>query len=393
MRPATSFVKSIVFFQGDLYVGGFFQGIGSLNASNIARWDGTSWHSLGSGSANGVNNSVQSMSIFQNKLYIGGIFQKAGGMDINFLVIWDGSSFTSLPAGSLLSVSSPTGSYVTTTLVVGSQLWVGGYFGVLSSVNLGVWNGTAWRVFGSGASSYINSFENIGSDVYISGQFSYIGSQQLNQLAKWNGSAFSQHSNGLQYSPIMLRANGTDLYACVSNQVSKYNGTYWNSFEANADGYFNSISFIGTDMYAVGTFSYIGSVYATKIAKWNGTDWSNPFGSGIDDYGYITSVYNGSDLYIGGAFKHVRGLNISGIVKYSCVPPTPAPTPIPTPRPTPPTPPTPIPTPAPTPPTPIPTPEPTTAAPTPSATNTNGSEKIVGFVWFLLFSLIFNFMF
>ena len=58
----------------DLYVGGLFETInGDSNASHIAKWNGTSWDTLGSG----LDNWCTSIAILGNDLYAMGFIYKS----------------------------------------------------------------------------------------------------------------------------------------------------------------------------------------------------------------------------------------------------------------------------------------------------------------------------
>ncbi|MGH7869616.1 MAG: hypothetical protein ACREP9_18810, partial [Candidatus Dormibacteraceae bacterium] len=59
----------------DLYVGGIFTTAGGIAATNIAKWDGSSWSALGSG----ANNAVDALAVSDSDLYAGGYFGTAGG--------------------------------------------------------------------------------------------------------------------------------------------------------------------------------------------------------------------------------------------------------------------------------------------------------------------------
>ena len=68
-----------------LYAGGRFDAAGGVNASDIARWDGASWSSLGLG-MNGppnANHYVSALVVFDDgsgqSLVAGGLFNSAGG--------------------------------------------------------------------------------------------------------------------------------------------------------------------------------------------------------------------------------------------------------------------------------------------------------------------------
>jgi len=63
----------------DLIVGGSFthagSGPGTVEAPNIARWNGTAWSALGAGTDDGV----VCLHLHNNELNMGGWFRKAGG--------------------------------------------------------------------------------------------------------------------------------------------------------------------------------------------------------------------------------------------------------------------------------------------------------------------------
>jgi hypothetical protein len=80
-------VNALAVFDGQLVAGGSFDGIGGVSASNIARWDGTTWRPL----QTGVEGTVNALLAIQTQLFIGGGFLEAGGLpSVNF-AIWDGS--------------------------------------------------------------------------------------------------------------------------------------------------------------------------------------------------------------------------------------------------------------------------------------------------------------
>jgi hypothetical protein len=81
-----------VFDDGDrpaLYAGGIFTVAGGVTASNIARWDGTSWAPLGSGTS---DDGVSAITGFDDGsgpgLHVGGYFTTAGGVVSNNMARW-----------------------------------------------------------------------------------------------------------------------------------------------------------------------------------------------------------------------------------------------------------------------------------------------------------------
>src|SRR6185503_3465325 len=109
--------------------------------------------------------------------------------------------------------------------------------------------------------------------------------------------------NGFDGSVNTIAVNGSDIYVagvsvcCLGNQpsISKWNGNKWTSFGVlNATGSVQALKFVGTDLYAGGTFSSIDGVPASNIAKWNGSAWS-ALGSGTSNTVYDMDVM-GTDL-------------------------------------------------------------------------------------------------
>ena len=86
-----------------LYVAGSFNRVGAfpnvVHAGNIARWDGSTWEPLGTG----TNRSVHAISVFDDgsgpKLYAAGDFTTAGGQPANGIARWDGNSWSPVGAG------------------------------------------------------------------------------------------------------------------------------------------------------------------------------------------------------------------------------------------------------------------------------------------------------
>ena len=65
--------------RGDLYVGGSFTNAGGVLNTNIAKWDGTNWSSLGGlGYFNSLAVGVNVLEFHNGELYAGGAFTNAG---------------------------------------------------------------------------------------------------------------------------------------------------------------------------------------------------------------------------------------------------------------------------------------------------------------------------
>jgi hypothetical protein len=123
------FVRALTVFDDGsgpaLYAGGDFTAAGGTPAEWIARWNGSSWTAL---PGDALNGSVHSLAVFDDgsgpALYAGGVFTVAGGEAASHVARWDGSSWTALGSGTSASVD-------VITVVVGGAgpvLYAGGSF-------------------------------------------------------------------------------------------------------------------------------------------------------------------------------------------------------------------------------------------------------------------------
>jgi hypothetical protein len=79
-----SYVYALTVYDGQLIAGGYFTTAGDVNASAIARWDGTNWQPLGSG----MNRYVYALTVYNGELIAGGDFTTAGGKASAYWARW-----------------------------------------------------------------------------------------------------------------------------------------------------------------------------------------------------------------------------------------------------------------------------------------------------------------
>lgn len=77
-------IMSLVFYKGELYVGGTFSLQSGVTCNNIAKWNGITWSPLGTG----TNDQVQTLQVHNGELYVGGTFYTAGGISVDFIAKW-----------------------------------------------------------------------------------------------------------------------------------------------------------------------------------------------------------------------------------------------------------------------------------------------------------------
>jgi hypothetical protein len=211
----------------DLYAGGRFRTAGGSPATNIAKWNGSSWSPLGSG----INGSVNGLAVSGSDLYAGGSFRAAGGSPANRIAKWNGSSWS--PLGSGMGGDGTFSPTVYALAVSGSDLYAGGRFttaGGSPANSIAKWNGITWSPLGSGMDGSVSALAVSGSDLYAGGGFTTAGGSPANSIAKWNGISWSPLGSGIggDYPHVYaLAVSGSDLYAggsftAAGGKVSTY---------------------------------------------------------------------------------------------------------------------------------------------------------------------------
>jgi hypothetical protein len=324
---------AVVDGSGNLYIGGDFTIVGEVAATNIAKWNGSSWTALGSG----IEGRVYALAVSGNDLYAGGEFGTAGGGSANYIAKWNGSGWSALGSG----VNSP----VFALAVSGTNVYAGGNFttaGGRAANYIAKWDGTSWSALGSGMGGGSPVFLPVvaalavsGSHLYAGGFFKTAGGASATNIAKWNGSSWSALGSGMNNTVYALAVSASDLYAGgyfttaggnPANRIAKWNGTGWSALGSGLDGgslgaaSVLALAVSGSDVYVGGIFTMAGSHEANSIAKWNGSSWS-ALGSGMGGDNHRPVVYalavSGSDLYAGGRFTMAGGSPAKGIAKWN----------------------------------------------------------------------------
>ena len=176
-----SSILSSSVYNGELYVGGFFNIAGGIPVNDIARWNGANWNSVGSGvsSLGSPLSFVYSLSVYNGELYTGGDFDTAGGISANNIAKWDGITWD--------SVGSGVNNFTTSLFVYNGELYTGGLFNITGGITancIAKWNGTVWDSVGSGVNNVVYSMTVYNGELYIGGIFNITGGILVNNIAK-----------------------------------------------------------------------------------------------------------------------------------------------------------------------------------------------------------------
>jgi hypothetical protein len=186
-----------------ILVGGAFSDAGSrTNLGNLARWNGSSWTTIGT--LTGTNGAVRAMVMLPNgNVAIGGAFSQlpTPSFAVNNIAIYSQSAGTigRLSAGFpnygtggavlVLAVQSTTGH-----LIVGGQFTtVGGT--TVPANRIARWTGTAWQAIGTGFNNDVLGLacDPVTGDIIAAGAFTQLGGGgSMQYVAKWNGTAWMQ---------------------------------------------------------------------------------------------------------------------------------------------------------------------------------------------------------
>jgi len=285
-----------------IYAGGRFSNAGGQPAKLLAVRDGSAWTPLSSQIDTGTG--VWALESFDDgsglALYVGGVFSSAGGVTVNNLARWDGTSWTALGSGLdssvlALAVHDDGG---------GPALHAAGQFVTASGVpaaRVARWDGTTWSPLGAGIGAFgdvvvaLASFDDgSGPKLYAAGEFSTAGGQAARNIARWDGSSWSEIP-----APQPCPGNGCGVGGRV------------NALEVFDDGG-------GPKLYAAGEFTLAGGVTVNHVARWDGTNWS-ALGSGTNGTVLALAVFDdgsGPALHAGGEFLTAGGVAVSRAARW-----------------------------------------------------------------------------
>jgi hypothetical protein len=337
-----------------LYVGGWFSSAGAVAASRIAKWDGQRWYPLGSGAKwGGVARMVEFDDGSGPALYVGGDFLTMGGLAVYAIARWDGQQWSALGSG-IRRGNGPgvvVGMNVFDD-GTGPALYAGGLFTTAGGVpanNIAKWDGQRWWPLGEGITSsgdmQITSLEvyddGTGPALYVGGWFEKAGAMPAKNIAKWDGSRWSTVGGGInsgyvsalrvwddgQGPALYVAGSFTSVGGVSANNIARWNGQAWSPLAAGVDGYYVAAlapfdDGNGEALYVGGRFTHAGTERANFIARWNRVQWealpsdlSDPLW-GLAPWPTVVKRM----LYGGGIFMRAGPYASARIGRWTCVP-------------------------------------------------------------------------
>ncbi len=315
-RGTDGFVYAIAVSGTNVYIGGDFSHAGGVAANNIARWDGSQWHSMGSG----IAGTVRAIAVHGTDVYIGGEFTYSGLLTVNNIARWNGISWNDVQLG---VGGSSNVSVRALAFNSAGDLYVGGHFSVAGlnyAANIAMWDGSTWHGVGAGTGGSVNAIAVSGSKVYVGGTFPQAaGVPGTNGLALWNGIGWSSigdvdgYVNTLHYSGLVLYVGGYFEHAggVAARSIASYSpnvrGLKWAAVGWDLS-YPTQVIVYAVTMYNGSV--YVGGIFGAPpqqffLSRWNGSYWSDP--GGTDDQVYALAT-GSAGMYMGGRFDYVHNI-------------------------------------------------------------------------------------
>ena len=323
-------INALAFDQrGNLYAGGEFDSVGGALVRCIARWNGVRWDSLGAGMRyNGYIAPVYALLCEDNgDLVAGGGFCSAGDTLAYYIARWDGTLWHSMGSGMPGSenaigvyalAKSPTGALVASGTFPDAD-WD------TSCSDIARWDGLKWNPLGIGFYDKVHlreeghivyrriqalSFDNNGG-LFAGGTFLSAGGNLMKSITHWDGGSWAPVGTTIS-GPVkdvvtaVLSDHRGNLYVGGSFEggVARLSGDKWDTLGAGIRGTVLAMCLDSSgNIYAAGQFDSAGGHKAKNIAKWDGTKWS-PLDLGMSP-GSVRSLLCGSNgkIFAAGEFS------------------------------------------------------------------------------------------
>jgi hypothetical protein len=189
-------VYALEVYNGALYAGGSFTTAGGVSCGGFARWNGSSWSSIGGF----FLGTIYALEIHDGMLAIGGQFTGFGGSPN--LSSTNGSSYANYGVGGadgpIYAIASHEG-----RLVIGGDF---SFAGNLPARRLAAFDGTTWSEVAGGADDAVYALASHLSELQVGGWFTTVGASPLTspRWARWSSTgvpAFNRQPASVTVAP------------------------------------------------------------------------------------------------------------------------------------------------------------------------------------------------
>ena len=305
-----SYINSLTEYNGELYVGGSFTGIGGVVAHGIARWNGSSWSSVGPG--NFLEYAVTDICVFNGELYF----------TAKKLYKWNGSNIELVTYPYYNASLDSTFQYSITGTdlhVFNNELYT--VPGIFSSGNVTdnivKFDGVTYSFieFNTNQTGIPRCIDNFNNSLYIGATKGLFKLESGNWIDCNGITTVDPYIVDIESynNELIVVGNFTSIGGITTNNLAKYNGTSWTNISLPGTNipqtlYYmegnlgtNHLKTIGNTLYLAHSFS--GNNSFTPLRKYNGTLWSNVANYHSNYYGGGAVIIYNNLLYCGGSMN------------------------------------------------------------------------------------------
>ncbi len=306
-------VQKLLSCKETIYAMGEFYTIAPGNVCGLAKWDGTSWQSVGDLLFTSVN-SIDADSL--GNLYVSGSIKDSQDSTHWIVAMWNGTQWKQLG-----EMDEGMG-----ILIVDHSGKVYGYSSVCSG--LSVWRDNKWipAAIEIGLNGQVSSIfvDSIRGYVYVGGDFNAAGGTVLHGVARWDGQKWESFGRDSYHSVTAITGNTKgeiviSTWAKSSQVLVRFSDGIWDTIgQFNVPGRCYALAYDVTDtlLYAGGSFDSIGGIAARNIVCWDGTSWK-ALGTGISgDYVEAIVADRNCNIYAGGSFERAGYTVAHNIAKW-----------------------------------------------------------------------------
>jgi trimeric autotransporter adhesin len=320
---------------GQLYVSGYFYGVGGEPRTDLSAVDPTTGAPMGANP--NIDGSVNAIAASGSEVYVGGSIATIDGKPRAHLAVIDAAT------GALEETDPSVDGTVDALAVEGSTLYVGGSFRNATGAGeteqgrgrLAAFSTTsgALEPFAPEANNTVKALAIAGETLYAGGEFGELEGKAHGDLAAFSTASgkleesFNPQPNGvvnaLTVESERLYAAGSfsEVDATARSDLAAFStttGALDQSFlPPSFDRSLMAVAATPSSVYVGGDFSEVGGIYQPRLAALDASDgslqaWNPEVNDNVD-----ALLLDGSTLYAGGSFQDAGGIARSNLVGLS----------------------------------------------------------------------------